>query len=97
VKVGAEGHDTARPAAARLGAGKPDLDNDIVPASAFAHRVQRLVNVADAVHGIAECIPLEVVGRRTSQLRLQTLQLGDDAVALRGGVAVLGSVVSIVR
>ena len=82
MEVGPIGHDRTRPAAARLGAGKPDLDCDFVPSLALTHRVQRLVNVADEVGGIAQCVALPVVGRRAPQLGLQALQLGNDAVAL---------------
>ena len=56
-------NDRARPAAARLCAGKPDLDRNIVPTSALAHCVKRLVNVADEADGVAERVSLEMVSR----------------------------------
>jgi hypothetical protein len=53
-----------------------------MPIPALICRVQRLVNVPHEVNGIAQCIPLEVVGRRAAQSRLQPLPLSDDAIAL---------------
>ena len=77
--------------------GKPNLDRDIVPAPALAHRIQRLVNIADKVDGKLERLTLPVVGRCAPQFRLQALQLGDDAVAFLRRVVVLRGAVSILR
>ncbi len=81
MEIGPVGRDLAWATATLLGACKPDLECDVVPASAYAHSVHRLVYV-DEVDGVAQRVALSIVGRRTSQLDLKSLQLGDDTIAL---------------
>jgi hypothetical protein len=76
------GGDLARLACLAAGeAAHQQIDRNVIAAFVLEHGMQRLMNVADKVHGEFQRFDLVVAGG-AAQLMAQAIELGDDAKAV---------------